>query len=114
MKKQKKDIKRVNKKFPDIKRDIRMFLLSEEGKVDKSKVIIGTITLAGLFAITSNIQAQHCNSHTQYCGHNSFGYWGNHVNWFGNYAGRGVHNSTTPWCHNSHGSHCSHGSHGQW
>ncbi len=75
-----------------IKKDLKKFLLSEEGKITKKRVVqMGTILGAVAFMSGfSEAQAQH-------------------TNYLHNSGDIGRHTS-----HSSHSSHGSHGSHGSW
>ena len=74
-------------KFPKFKKDIKDFLLSEEGKIAKKDIAKIGISLAVLgLMFPSRAAAMHTN--------------------FFSTAGRGGHSS-----HSSHASHASHGSH---
>ncbi|MDP1852669.1 MAG: His-Xaa-Ser repeat protein HxsA4 [Candidatus Omnitrophota bacterium] len=91
-------------RLPRIKKQIKDFLLREEGKISKKDIAKIGISLAVLSAMFKPDSAQ-AASHAS---HN------NHANALVT-AGRGGHNSGTPHgSHGSHGSHSSHGSHGQW
>lgn len=89
----KRKIKQGNSGFPRLKKDIDDFLLSEEGKITRKKIVRMGI---GLAILAAAIPAEDAFSQTH-----SSGLLG---------AGRGGHSSHTS--HASHASHASHGSHG--
>ena len=91
-------------RLPPIKKQIKDFLLREEGKISKKNIAQIGISLAVLSAMFKPDSAQ-AASHSAHNNHNNALVT----------AGRGGHNSGTPHgSHGSHGSHSSHGSHGQW
>lgn len=102
--------------FPKIKKEIKDFLLSEEGKISKEKVAklgIAASVLAMMFQ-SDNVSAGHSSSVPHSSGAQP------HQNVFFSER-RGGHNSGIPHAshpnhasHGSHGSHSSHSSHGQW
>lgn len=94
--------KRKKKLLPQLKKDIKDFCFSEEGKISKRAVVKMGLTLAVLSASVKALEANH-GSHAQTQTRNDFYY----ENTGGHYSGPVV-------VHSSHGSHTSHGSHGQW
>lgn len=92
--------RKVNKKLPSIKKDIKDFLLSEEGKITKKNIAKLGISLAilGMMLQPQSAQAQH----TSHSSHSS-GFFS---------AGRGGHNSSTTHI-NVHANHPNHSS-GGW
>lgn len=103
--------------FPQVKKDIKHFLFSEEGKVTEQNIVrIGMgLTMLGImlnateaFSHNSSFvndpalsRGKHA-SHSQHAAHTNHASHGSHTN----------HASHTS--HASHGAHGSHGSHGQW
>lgn len=98
-------------KFPQIKKDLKMFLSSEEAKITKKDAfrlgsgIMLTLSMATLFP--KKALAVEDYSTTESVIDNS-GETGRHIS-HGSHASHASHGS-----HGSHGSHASHGSHGQW
>ncbi|MFC1474751.1 hypothetical protein ACFLQK_01790 [bacterium] len=89
-------------KLPEIKKEIKSFLTSEDGKVVKRGIVTGAMVLLAI-GVTAEMAYGH-GSH------------GNHAQWMNNYlhnsSNRGRHYSH--YSHGSHASHNSHGSHGSW
>ncbi|MFY9401859.1 MAG: His-Xaa-Ser repeat protein HxsA4 [Candidatus Omnitrophota bacterium] len=119
-----KKIKKIKVSLPGIKKDIKNFLLSEEGKVSKNNMIkigMGLAVLGSMMGLSSSTaSADHSSaffnnpdrgghashgSHGSHGSHSSHGSHGSH----GSHSSHGSHGS-----HGSHSSHGSHGSHGQW
>jgi len=119
--------------LPQVKKDIKHFLFSEEGKVTEQNIArIGMgLTMLGIMlnateafsahnssfvndpAISRGKHASH-NSHAAHTNHSSHGSHSNHSSHgshgsHSNHSSHGSHGS-----HGNHGSHGSHGSHGQW
>jgi len=108
------------RKFPEMKKRIKMFLHSEEGKITREQAAAVATSLMLIAAtvgakggepvrrryLTPNHRAglhgSHA-SHGSHCSHGSHASHGSH----GSHASHGSHSS-----HGSHGSHASHGSHG--
>ena len=85
----KKKDKKIKKAIPKIKKDLKKFLLSEEGKMTKKNILKGAMTVTTAALLADSAVAQHSNT-------------------FHNSGGTGSHTS-----HASHGSHASH-SRGGW
>jgi hypothetical protein len=86
-------------KLPSIKKEIKDFLLSEEGKITKKDIVKIGMSLAVLSMLFTPETAA-AGHHSGLC---------NHQNYFHQEGQRGGHHSLSPHC-----SHSSHGSHGQW
>ncbi len=81
------------RKFPKIKKDLKVFLSSEEAKITKKKALrLGAGVIVTLGALNTALQKQ-----------------ASAQNYIDNAPATGRHVS-----HASHASHGSHGSHGQW
>lgn len=100
-------MKKKKKALPGIKKDLKYFLLSEEGKVTKQSIAkIGMgLTMAGimLHAAQSSF-AQHSSgtdAHSSSLGGATDGHQ--------SHASHASHSA-----HSAHSAHGSHGSHGQW
>lgn len=127
-----------DKKFPEAKKRIGMFLQSEEGKITREQAITTATTLlltASFFAVKQKAEGaenkakkkQHSlkqkmdsrriglhgshASHGSHCSHGSHASHGSHSSHgsHGSHSSHGSHGS-----HASHASHASHGSHGSW
>ncbi|MFH1691139.1 MAG: hypothetical protein ABIC68_01005 [Candidatus Omnitrophota bacterium] len=113
MKKKKTSKKKKIQHIPTFKKDIKEFLLSEEGKINKKDIAKMGISLAALSLMfkAEVAEAGHSSSIPHSSGNPS------HTNAFKftSSTSRGGHNSDMPHAsHSSHASHGSHGSHGQW
>lgn len=92
-------MKRKNKRLPQLKKNIKDFLLSEEGKISKKDIAKVGLSLAAIgLMIVPEAAAQHTNCLTP-------GPGGGHTS-HSSHASHASHAS-----HGSHGSHSSHGSH---
>jgi len=93
--------------IPKIKKKINAFLVGEDGKISKSKIISVGAMLAGVVAIISSesdmVIGQTHETHTNSVNMNGMSMSHTH---HGNHASHGSHSS--------HGSHGSHGSHTSW
>jgi hypothetical protein len=92
--------RRPKKKLPQIKKEIKDFLLSEEGKISKKNIAKLGISLV-ILAMTLQPQIAQ-GQHTSHSSHSNTFFSG----------GRGGHNSNTPHS-SSHANHHNHGS-GGW
>src|SRR3989339_2284773 len=101
-----------NKKrgFPSLKKDIKAFLTSEEGNINKknaAKISMGVLAvgigLAG--AMKPDVTEANC-FHASHSSHGSHGSHASHAS-HGSHGSHASHSS-----HGSHGSHASHASHG--
>lgn len=111
--KNKKSMKKIHGAAPSFKKEIKDFLLSEEGKISKKNIAKMGISLAALSLMfkADTSEAGHSSSVPHSSGTPT------HTNgfYFLGATSRGGHNSDMPHSsHNSHASHGSHGSHGQW
>ena len=116
-----KKIKKAKVVLPAIKKDIKNFLLSEEGKVSKNNMIkigMGLAVLGSMMGFSaSTASAGHDSgffNEPNRGGHSSHGAHGSHGSHHahsshGAHGSHGSHNN-----HKNHASHGSHGSHGQW
>ena len=82
------------KKFPEIKKDLKMFLSSEEAKMTKKNAFRLGAGIMLTLGVAKQVLAQHGSAIDNTAAH----------------RGRHVSHSS----HGSHASHGSHGSHGQW
>ncbi|MDD3087439.1 MAG: hypothetical protein PHP89_02615 [Candidatus Omnitrophica bacterium] len=128
-----KKAKKAKVVLPAIKKDIKNFLLSEEGRVSKNNMIkigMGLAVLGSMMGFSaSTASAGHDSgffNNPDRGGHSSHGAHGSH----GSHTSHGAHGShgshsahSSHGAHGSHGSHNnhanhashgSHGSHGQW
>ena len=131
---------RAKKVLPSIKKDIKYFLLSEEGKVSKKNIIKIGLGLAALGSLVNSAsqaavgpsipehQSSFYNdatsgkhgSHGSHGSHSSHGSHGSHSahSSHGSHGSHGSHSAHSAHgshaSHGSHGSHSSHGSHGSW
>jgi len=88
----------VKNKIPQIKKDIRAFLTSEEGRINKKSVAKIAVTFLALgMGLAGVMKADPTSAACSHASHAS-------------YASHGSHSSHGS--HASHGSHSSHGSHG--
>ena len=105
--------------LPQIKKDIKHFLFSEEGKVTEQNIVrIGMgLTMLGIMLNATEAFSAHSSSfvndatisrgkHVSHAAHGSHGSHSSH----GSHGSHGSHSSHGS--HGSHGSHSSHGSHG--
>jgi len=120
----------IKDNYPKIRKRIKMFFQSEEGKITREQALTAATTLmlmATAFASSSykgrgesaksyirntraacrGLHGSHA-SHASHCSHGSHASHGSH----GSHASHGSHGSHAS--HGSHGSHASHGSHGSW
>jgi len=121
-----------NKIVPAIKRDIKLFLFSEEAKITKQSIFKIGMGLAVLGSMLNShlpgaMGQTHASSfynvgdhgehssgpglHTSHASHGSHSAHGSHGS-HGSHSAHGSHGSHGS--HSSHSSHGSHGSHGQW
>lgn len=92
-------MKKRQKLIPDIKKEVRDFCLSEEGRISKKTLTKLGLTFVVLGAtVTPAVACWHGHSYS-------------HTNAF-NSCTPGYHESYQP--HVNHSAHTSHGSHGQW
>ncbi len=94
------------KKIPQIKKNLKNFLLEEEGKISKknvAKIAGGTIGLGLALGGAMTVIRPESASGQVACSHGSHGSHGSH----NSHGSHGSHAS-----HASHGSHTSHASHG--
>lgn len=102
--------KKTKKKLlPQLKKDIKNFCFSEEGKISKKTVAKLGLTMAMLSASVKALEANHGSSVHSAATPPTKGVFYS--------AGTGGHTSgisVTFTTHSSHPSHTSHGSHGQW
>jgi len=106
-------------RFPRFKKDIKAFLTSEEGNVNKKDIVkAGTMLFVLGMAVTGSMVAKEVSaqdwecshtSHSSHSSHSSHGSHGSHSS-HSSHGSHGSHSSHSS--HGSHGSHSSHGSHG--
>ena len=106
-------------KFPKLGKDIKAFLTSEEGNVNKKDIVkAGTMLLVLGMAVAGSMVAREVSaqdwkcehtSHSSHASHSSHGSHGSHSS-HSSHGSHGSHSSHSS--HGSHGSHSSHSSHG--
>jgi len=98
-------IMRKNKKnkIPQIKKEIKVFLMEEEGSISKKSIIN---TGLALVLLTAFMGSQMRDASAFFHGSS-----GNHTNYQWAHGSSGVHTSSNPGEHCQHQSHGSHGSH---
>ena len=99
-------------KLPEIKKDIRVFLSSEEGKINKKSVAdLGMMMIVlgmGVAGVMKSDQAQANCTHASHANHSSHSSHSSHSN----HANHGSHSSHSS--HSNHANHANHGSHGNY
>ena len=99
-----------NKIYPRAKKEMKLFLSSEEGRITRKAIIKTAMATAfiGMMVDASMVQAVHANSQSYL--HYSCAPDGTNCNAaHSSHSSHGSHGS-----HGSHASHASHGSHGSW
>ncbi len=103
--------KKTGKKLlPQLKKDIKNFCFSEEGKISKKTVAKLGLTMAMLAASVNALEANHGSSTHSQATDPTKGVLFNDGTGNGHVSGIAITYTT----HSSHPSHTSHGSHGQW
>lgn len=98
----KNNSKHSKKLLPKVKKEIKDFCFSEEGRISKRTLVQLGLTLAMFGVAIDPVLAHHSSAGPVTHANTLFA------------TGQGGHSSATHTSHSSHPSHTSHGSHGQW